>query len=68
MEHRRIYTQWMVVEDFNGDVKPDLAVGNVGSNNVSVLLGKGGGTFLPPVSYPVFGGAFSLALAGFNSD
>jgi hypothetical protein len=33
--------------DFNGDGKVDLAAQNAGSNNVSVLLGKGDGTFHP---------------------
>ncbi len=31
----------VVVGDFNGDGDTDLAVGNDGSNNVSVLLGTG---------------------------
>src|SRR5947209_20480888 len=31
--------------DFNGDGHLDLAVANGGSNDVSVLLGDGGGTF-----------------------
>jgi hypothetical protein len=33
------------VGDFNGDGMPDLAVANSGSNNVSVLLNNGDGTF-----------------------
>ena len=31
--------------DFNGDGKQDLAVANVSSNNVSILLGDGAGSF-----------------------
>ena len=31
--------------DFNGDGRQDLAVGNVNSNSVSILLGNGNGTF-----------------------
>ena len=31
--------------DFNGDGIPDLAVPNIGSNSVSILLGNGDGTF-----------------------
>ena len=37
--------------DFNGDGKADLAVANAGSNNVSVLLGNGNGTFQAAVNY-----------------
>jgi hypothetical protein len=35
----------LAVADFNGDGKLDLAVPDASSNNVSVLLGKGDGTF-----------------------
>src|SRR5437899_8699626 len=42
----------VAVGDFNGDRKSDLAVANNGSDNVSVLLGNGNGTFLPAVNYP----------------
>src|SRR5207249_2655154 len=34
---------WIAVGDFNGDGKPDLAVANVNSDTVSVLLGNGDG-------------------------
>ena len=34
--------------DFNGDGRTDLAVANYGSNDVSVLLGNGDGTFQDP--------------------
>jgi hypothetical protein len=35
------------VADFNGDGRPDLVASNFGSNNVTVLLGNGDGTFTP---------------------
>ena len=35
----------VAVGDFNGDRVLDLAVANHGSNNVSMLLGNGDGTF-----------------------
>ena len=37
----------LVAGDFNGDGRTDLAVANYGSNDVSVLLGNGDGTFQP---------------------
>src|SRR5262245_51638212 len=43
----------VAVGDFNGDGKQDLAVANQNSANVSVLLGKGDGTFNTAVNYDV---------------
>src|SRR5439155_12001723 len=40
----------VAVGDFNGDGIKDLAVANGGSNDVSVLLGTGDGTFQAPQS------------------
>jgi hypothetical protein len=37
--------QRVVVADFNGDDDQDLAVSNVDTNNVTLLLGRGDGTF-----------------------
>ncbi len=56
--------------DFNGDGKLDLAVANDfdGGGSVSILLGKGDGTFRPQVEYAV-GKAPSTVLVGdFNGD
>src|SRR2546426_804401 len=61
----------IVVGDFNGDGKPDLAVVNFGDWNVYLLLGNGDGTFQPAKS--VFfapGGGFPwyIAVGDFNGD
>ena len=34
--------------DFNGDSKRDIAVRNVGSKSVSILINRGDGSFSPP--------------------
>ena len=57
----------MVTADFNHDGKLDLAVIDVGTRNVAVMLGNGDGTFQPPqhipVPYPI-----SLATSDLNGD
>jgi hypothetical protein len=58
----------VVVGDFNGDAKPDIAVANSGSNNVSILLGNGDGTFQPAVSFDAGLSPGSVAIGDFNGD
>ena len=58
----------MAVGDFNGDGVPDLAVANTGSNNVSVLLGNGDGSFQAAESFPVATGPSSVVVGDFNGD
>ena len=52
----------------NGDGIPDLAVTNELSGTVSVLLGKGDGTFLPQKTYAVGSKPFGIAVGDFNGD
>src|ERR1700685_2115567 len=47
--------------DVNGDGKPDLIIANVGSETVSIYMGKGDGTFQAPKDMP--GGAFPCFVA-----
>jgi hypothetical protein len=58
----------MVVGDFNGDGKADLAVANSGASTVSVLLGNGDGTFRLAASYAVGSDPRSIAAGDFNGD
>jgi hypothetical protein len=67
----------VAVGDLNRDGKLDLVVANLcqgscGQKNngvVSVLLGKGDGTFQPAVEYPSGGfGSSSVAIGDFNGD
>jgi hypothetical protein len=56
------------VGDFNGDQKADLAVSSFSDNVVSILIGKGDGTFMTRVDYPTGVGSDSLAGGDFNHD
>jgi uncharacterized repeat protein (TIGR01451 family) len=59
----------VVVGDFNGDGKSDLAVLNSGSRSVSILLGNGKGGFQPARNFDVGGdNPTSVSVADFNGD
>jgi len=54
--------------DFNNDGIVDLAVANSGENSVSVLLGRGNGTFQPPVKFSAGRSPYAIAVGDFNGD
>ncbi|MHB8260422.1 MAG: FG-GAP repeat domain-containing protein [Bacteroidia bacterium] len=54
--------------DFNGDSFKDLATANYGSNNVSILLGTGSGTFGTQTTFSVGTNPVSVTSADFNND
>jgi hypothetical protein len=56
------------VGDFNGDSKADLVVVNQASNTLSVLLGKGDGTFQPKTDYATGASPAGVAVGDFNGD
>src|SRR5204863_2401263 len=58
----------VAVGDFNGDNKPDLAVVNQGSGNVSVLIGQGDGTFQAAFKYEAGSVPWFVAVADLNGD
>src|SRR6266436_5402770 len=58
----------VAVGDFNGDGVPDLVVADRVSNNVSVLLGNGDGTFQTPVAFATGTRPQSVAVGDFNGD
>jgi hypothetical protein len=61
----------VAVGDFNGDGKPDLAVANIGysfQGSVSLLLGKGDGTFQAALTFPAGSEPVSVAVGDFNGD
>jgi FG-GAP-like repeat len=60
----------VAVADVNGDGKPDIVTANSGSNNVSVLLGNGSGSFSAAPGSPLAVGTnpASVAVADVNGD
>jgi hypothetical protein len=60
--------QSVAVGDLNGDGRADLVVANADSPNVSVLLGKGDGTFQAAVNYALGVWPTSAAIGDFNGD
>src|SRR4029077_1641654 len=58
----------VAVGDFNGDGKPDIAVANTGSSNVSILLGNGDGTFQSAVEFNAGNSPSTVAVGAFNGD
>src|SRR6266851_3951629 len=57
----------VAVGDFDGDGVPDLAVANYASNNVSIHLGNGNGTFEMARVIPALG-PVGLVVSDFNGD
>jgi hypothetical protein len=58
----------IAIGDLNSDGKRDLAVGNLGSTTISVLLGNGSGAFAVVHNVPVDGHPTSVAIGDFNHD
>jgi hypothetical protein len=58
----------VVVGDFNGDGKLDLAVTDYTLNAVLVLLGNGDGTFQAPISMAVGDAPAGMVVGDFNDD
>ena len=60
--------QEVVTADFNNDGRLDLAVANSTSDNVSVLLGNGNGTFQAAKNSAAGDNPLSIAVGDFNAD
>lgn len=62
------YPNFTSIGDFNGDNKPDLAVSNGVSDDVSILLGNGDGTFQPARNLRVGRTPYCVIVGDFNGD
>lgn len=58
----------MALADFNGDGVLDVVVANRGSNNVSLLFGKGDGTFVNRQDFSSVNAPWAVYAMDFNSD
>ena len=61
----------VVIDDINGDGRPDLVMANGGFSNssgVSILLGAGDGTFAPPSYFAPAGRSPSVAVGDFDEN
>ena len=58
----------LVIGDFNGDNKQDLAVGKQDDKSVGVLINRGDGTFRDVVSYPIGSQIVAVAAADLDGD
>jgi hypothetical protein len=58
----------VALADLNGDGKPDIVTADSGSSGVSVLLGKGDGTFAGQAEYATGKAPAGVALADLNGD
>ncbi len=56
------------IADLNGDGKLDLAITNIESNNTSILLGNGDGTFQSPTNFPTGSFPVDIAALDLNGD
>ena len=69
----RPYPHWIGVADFNGDGLPDIVVLYKGRyvdivNTVTLLIGKGDGTFRPAQNYSIPGSPTSATIVDINHD
>src|SRR5262249_20120709 len=63
-----ITNEFLATGDFNHDGKGDVALSNKDSNNISVLLGNGNGTFGAATTYAVGTTPLGITVSDVNKD
>ncbi len=58
----------VVTADLSHDSHNDIVTANYATDDISVLMGNGDGTFQPARSFPAGAGPFALAVGDFNGD
>jgi hypothetical protein len=62
------FLEGIAIADFDGDNDPDLAVPNIGPDNVSVLLNNEDGTFAAAANYGVGDEPMVIAIGDLDGD
>lgn len=68
LQNLATFKRGLAVADLNGDGIPDVVVTNADSSDVSVLLGRGDGTFEPQRRYDATSAPISVAIGDLNGD
>jgi FG-GAP-like repeat/FG-GAP repeat len=63
-----LFSNSVAIGELNGDGKPDLAVANLKSHTISVLLNRGHGHFQERVNYATASDAWDIAIGDLNGD
>ena len=63
-----VQARGIVVGEFNGDGRPDLAISDWVNDEVVIEPGRGDATFAPERRYPVGAGPGQLVVGDFNGD
>ena len=58
----------VLIEDFNSDNKPDMAVVNFPNHSISILFGNGDGSFQPAADYYAGLSPWGITTGDFNND